>query len=95
MRRRGRIGEDRFLDVHHVELIADPAGTIRRVYEFLGLPLDHKTELTIKEWQVTNRSGAHGTHHYDPADFGLSAEQIHSEYEFYIERFGVELEGKR
>jgi hypothetical protein len=92
---RGRIGEDRFLDVHHVELIRDPPGTIRRVYEFLGLQLDHKTELTIKEWQTTNRSGAHGTHQYDPADFGLSAEQVRSDYDFYIEHFGVEVEGKR
>jgi hypothetical protein len=92
---RGRIGEDRFLDVHHVELIRDPPGTIRRVYEFLGLHLDYKTELTIKEWQTTNRSGAHGTHQYDPADFGLSAEQVRSDYDFYIEHFGVEVEGKR
>ena len=92
---RGRIGEDRFLDVHHVELIVDPLGTIRRVYEFLGLNLDHKTELAIKEWQAANRSGAHGTHRYAPADFGLSAGQIRSDYEFYIERFGVEVEGER
>jgi hypothetical protein len=95
MATRGRIGEDRFLDVHHVDLVRDPLGTIRRVYEFLGLELDHKTELVMKDWQATNRSGAHGTHEYHPADFGLSAEQIHSDYDFYIEHFGVEVEGRR
>ena len=36
---RARIGEDRFLDVHHRDLIADPMGTVRRVYDFLGLEL--------------------------------------------------------
>jgi len=92
---RGRIGEDRFLDVHHVDLVRDPLGTIRRVYEFLGLELDHRTELVMKDWQATNRSGAHGTHEYHPADFGLSAEQIHSDYDFYIKHFGVEVEGRR
>ena len=40
-------------------------------------------------------SGAHGTHQYDPADFGLSAGQIRSDYDFYIEHFGVEVEGER
>jgi hypothetical protein len=95
MKARGRIGEDRFLDVHHVDLIRDPRGTIRRVYEFLGLNLDEKTELTIKEWQTANRSGAHGAHKYAAADFGLTAEQIRSDYDFYIEHFGVEVEGKR
>ena len=81
---RRRIGEDRFLDVHHVDLIRDPRGTIRRVYEFLGLNLDHTTEFMMKEWQARNRSGAHGAHKYAPADFGLSAGQIRSDYDFYI-----------
>jgi hypothetical protein len=95
MEARKRIGEERFLDVHHVELIADAPGTIRRVYEFLGLDLDHTTELKMKEWQAINRSGAHGAHRYAPADFGLSTEQIHSDYRTYIEHFGVEVEGGR
>jgi hypothetical protein len=95
MAARKRIGEERFLDVHHVELIADAPGTIRRVYEFLGLDLDHTTELKMKEWQAINRSGAHGAHRYAPADFGLSTEQIHSDYRTYIEHFGVEVEGGR
>ena len=95
MEARKRIGEERFLDVHHVDLIADAPGTIRRVYEFLGLNLDHNTELKMKEWQAINRSGAHGAHRYAPADFGLSTEQIHSDYHFYIEHFGVEVEGGR
>jgi hypothetical protein len=92
---RGRIGEDKFLDVHHVELIADPLGTIRRIYEFLGVNLDEKAELMMKEWQASNRSGSHGTHKYEPADFGLSAAQIRADYDFYIEHFGVEIEGRR
>jgi hypothetical protein len=95
MEARSRIGEDRFLDVHHVELIADPLGTVRRIYEFLGLNLDPKAEKMMKDWQASNRSGAHGTHTYDPADFGLNADQIRADYDFYIEHFGVEVEGKR
>jgi len=92
---RGRIGEDKFLDVHHVELIADPLGTIRRIYEFLGVNLDEKAELMMKEWQASNRSGSHGTHNYEPADFGLSAAQIRADYDFYIEHFDVEIESGR
>jgi hypothetical protein len=91
MAARSRIGEDRFLDVHHVELIADPSGAIRRIYEFLGLDLDHNAELMMKDWQAANRSGAHGTHNYELADFGLSAGQIREDYEFYIEHFGVDV----
>lgn len=32
---RSRLGEERFLDVHHVDLVRDPMATIERVYDFL------------------------------------------------------------
>jgi hypothetical protein len=91
---RGRLGEDRFLDVYHADLIADPLGTVRRIYDFLGLALDPSSELLMKEWQANNRSGAHGTHSYHLPDFGLSADQVRSDYRFYIEHFNVPVEGR-
>jgi hypothetical protein len=90
---RARIGEARFLDVHHRQLIADPMGTVRSVYEFLGLELRPSVEQAILEWQETNRSGAHGSHRYTAEQFGLSTQQLRSDYDFYIRHFGVELEG--
>jgi hypothetical protein len=90
---RARIGEARFLDVYHRELVADPMGTVRRVYEFLGLELRPSVEQALVDWQRANRSGAHGTHRYTAEQFGLSTAQLRSDYDFYIRRFGVELEG--
>jgi Sulfotransferase family len=90
---RGRIGEDRFLDVHHRDLVADPKGTIRRVYGWLGYELTPEVEQTILDWQQKNRMGASGTHRYTPEQFGLSAERIRSDYDFYIRHFDVALEG--
>jgi hypothetical protein len=37
--------------------------------------------------------GAAGSHRYTPEQFGLSAEQIRSDYDFYIRRFDVAVEG--
>lgn len=89
---RGRIGADRFLDVHHRELVANPLGTVRRVYEFLGLELQPSVEAAIVNWQRANRSGAHGAHRYTPEDFGLSATQLRSDYDSYIRYFDVDVE---
>jgi hypothetical protein len=89
---RARIGEDRFLDVHHRDLVGDPKGTVRRVYESLGLDLAPEVAQTIFDWQDAHAVGAGGTHHYTAEQFGLSAEQIRADYDFYIRRFGVELE---
>jgi hypothetical protein len=90
---RRALGEDRFLDVHHRELVADPMGCVRRVYEFAELELRPDVERVIAEWQEANRSGAHGSHRYTAEDFGLTTAQIRSDYDFYIRHFGVEIEG--
>jgi len=90
---RKRIGEDRFLDVHHRDLVRDPKGTVRRVYEWLGYDLDPAVETDILEWQERNKMGAAGVHRYTPEQFGLTADRIRSDYDFYIRRFDVTIEG--
>jgi hypothetical protein len=89
---RARIGEERFFDVHHRDLIADPMGTVRSVYAFLGLELRPRVEQALLDWQHANRSGAHGAHRYTAEQFGLSTAQLRSDYDFYIRHFGVALE---
>lgn len=91
MASRTRIGEDRFLDIHHRDLIADPVGTVGRVHDFLGLDLPLDVERRIDSWQAANRSGAHGTHHYTPEQFGLDAARVRDDWRFYTDRFDVEV----
>ena len=89
---RDRLGEERFIDVHHRELARDPIGVLHRVYESLGLTFSNETEMAVERWQTANRLGAHGEHRYTPEQFGLNADQIRNEFGFYIDRFRVELE---
>jgi len=90
---RARIGEHRFLDIQHRELVADPKGTIRRVYDWLDLDVTPGVERTIFDWQEANTLGAKGTHHYTAEQFGLDDAQIRSDYDFYIRHFDVAVEG--
>ena len=90
---RARIGEDRFLDVHHHDLVADARGTVRRIYEWLGLELRPDVEQAIVDWQEANSLGAHGTHRYTAEQYGLTVDQIRSDYDFYIRRFDVAVGG--
>jgi hypothetical protein len=90
---RARIGENRFLDVHHREFVTDPRSAIRRVYDWLGLELRSDVAQTIFNWQEANTMGAKGTHRYTAEEFGLTADQIRSDYDFYIRHFDVAVEG--
>lgn len=92
---RARIGEDRFLDVHHRDFVADPFGTIECVYAFLGRDLAGATMDRMKAWHARNRSGAHGAHRYTPEQFGLTADGIRAQFRRYIERFDIRPEAGR
>jgi len=89
---RERLGEDRFLDVHHHELVRDPFDTVRRVYDFVGVPWHDDVQRSVLVWKERNKPGAYGQHRYTAEQFGLSAARIRSDYDFYIERFDVKLE---
>lgn len=86
---RERIGEDRFIDIHHHDLNRDPMGTLQRIYGFLGIDLTQSMRDAVTQWLATHRSGAHGEHHYTPEQYGLTAAGIRADFDFYIKRFGV------
>jgi hypothetical protein len=90
---RARLGEERFCDVHHRELVADPMGTLQRVYDFAGLTITPEFEQALVRWQERNGPGAHGHHRYTPEEFGLTAAGVRADYDFYIRHFDVEIEG--
>jgi hypothetical protein len=92
MAARARLGEERFLDVHHRQLIADPMGTVRRIYEWLDYELTRPVEQAIARWQEVNRSGAHGTHRYTAEQYGLTDAQLRSDFDAYVRHFDIELE---
>jgi hypothetical protein len=89
---RERLGEDRFLDVHHHELVSDPFDTLRRVYDFVGVPWHDDVQRSVRGWQERNKPGAYGQHRYTAERFGLSAAQIRDDYDFYIKRFDIDVE---
>jgi hypothetical protein len=89
---RRRIGGERVLDLHHRDYLADPMGQIERVYAFGGIELGAATRRAMEQWHAQHASGAHGIHKYRAEDFGLSAAQLRSEFRFYTDAYGVELE---
>jgi hypothetical protein len=92
MAARARIGEDRFFDVYHRQMIKDPMGTVHGLYDWLGYELTPDVERAIAGWQESNRSGAHGTHRYTAREYGLTDAQLRSDFAEYVRHFDVETE---
>jgi hypothetical protein len=65
--------------VRYDALVADPLGTLERVYGHFGLPFTGAAADAMRV--MVSQKGASSAHQYTLADFGLTAEDVN-------ERFG-------
>jgi len=84
-----------FHDVYFPDLVRDPIGTLRLLYEKWGRPLNAETQLAMETWLRNNPSDKGGTHRYTGEQFGLNRGLVERELAGYLERFGRELDHAR
>ena len=68
------------LDVQYADLVADPIGTVRRIYEHHGCDYSDEFENGMKQWLADNRQHKHGAHRYSLEAYGLDAEPVRTDY---------------
>lgn len=88
MKSRDAIGEDAFVDVSYHALLADPIGTVERIYDECGLTVSGRHADEIRVWTANHHQAKHGVHRHSPDDFGMKADEINAEFAHYLERFG-------
>jgi hypothetical protein len=79
----------RFFDVHYKDLVQDPLGTVRRVYEHFGYGYEARFEEQMREWLAANPQNKHGTHRYCLEQFGMNPDMVNSRFTTYCERFKI------
>jgi hypothetical protein len=90
---RSRLAPGRLLDVSYRDLLADPAGVVRRVHAFAGVTPAAGTELSVARWLSSNPADKHGKHAYTLAEFGLTAGEVRERFADYWDRFGGDRRG--
>jgi hypothetical protein len=86
---RNRIGAGSFIDIHYADIMADPVGVMRRVYEFLTIPYAAENEDRVRRWVRENPQHKHGKHTYRLEDFGLSHGDIEKVFANYRASFNI------
>jgi hypothetical protein len=82
----------RFVDVHYAALVADPLGTVERIYDAAGLRLTGPARTAMAAWVDAHPQNAAGAHRYDLAEYGLDRAAVEAVLADYVARFepGVE-----
>jgi hypothetical protein len=87
---------DQSIDVRFHEFMADDIATVKAIYQLADHPFDHGTEAAMQAYMADHPRGVHGsvTYHIEE-DFGVDPAAIAEELSFYVDRFGVAVEGAR
>lgn len=88
----GELPADRIGDVRYADLVADPIGTVRRLYGGWGLPLARDVEERMRARLGAMRHGTRTPHRYRFEDTGLDLDEQRARFAAYLERYGVERE---
>lgn len=83
----------RFYGLDYRDLMTDPKGQVKKIYDYFGYPFDEGMSAGMDHWLQENRQHKHGVHHYSLEQFGLSAQQIRARFAEYIEQYNIEAEG--
>ena len=79
--------EDKFVDVFFADVLKDPLGQIRRIYEFAGWDLSDQAIASMQTWATDNSRDKREAHHYTLEEFGLTQAGIERDFAAYRERF--------
>ena len=93
LRARQRIGDDRFFDLHYADLLRDPIGVMRSLYEWAGDELTPSTEDAMLTWLQRNPQDRFGVQPYSLDGSGVTITDLEPLFDQYISTFDIELEG--
>ncbi len=85
---------EQVVHVRFDEFMADDLGTVVRIYEVAGQPLDRRARTSMARFVDQHPRGRHGTVVYDPAAVGIDPGERAAALAFYARRFGVPLDGR-
>jgi hypothetical protein len=88
----GTIPNDRIVDSHFLDLMADPVVSLRRLYAELELEWPTNHDRIVVDYLAAKPKGKHGEHRYAFADVGLDEGSVRTTFARYIEHYGIKEE---
>ncbi|MBY0421768.1 MAG: sulfotransferase, partial [Parvularculaceae bacterium] len=86
-------GADAIHDVQYADLMKDPIGEMRKIYQRFDEPFTPEAERGMRAHLADNPQGKHGKHAYALEDYGLTRAGVRAHFADYIRDFGVKIAG--
>lgn len=87
MAAREDIDSNYFYDIAFSQMLKNPMATVKSLYEWLNLTLEHSVEMRMKNYLESQQKGEYRKHSYSLNQFGLVQSEIDLVFESYQEMF--------
>jgi hypothetical protein len=85
----GRVPERNVADVLYADLMRDPIGVVRAIYDRFAIELTPQAEARMRDFLARNPKNKSGQHRYTLEEFGLDAARETARFADYARRFGL------
>ena len=92
MEARQRIPAERVIDVHYRQLLTDPMGVLRRIYQHFGYHYTDELESRAQRWLAEHPKRERAGNYYDLAQFGLDRAELEQTFAEYSAHYQIEPE---
>ncbi len=83
--------EARVFDLPFEEFVADPLATVTKIHGYFDIPYSTDARAAVERFHEENPPGRHGSHAYDPSDWGLDPDEILERFRPYVDAFDIDL----
>lgn len=91
-RQSGAVPAEQMADIHFLDLMSDPVGTIKQAYEHLAMPFPDEMAESVPAYLADKPKGKFGPHRYEPSRLGLDESKLRADFAEYIDHYGIALE---
>jgi len=85
----GEVPDDRIVDSHFRDLMADPVANVHGLYDRLGLDWPAGHDARIRDYLAAKPKGRHGTHQYSFEAVGLDEDHVRATFAAYVTHYGI------
>lgn len=82
------------LDIHFLDLIAQPVETVKRMYDEFGIRFPAGLSDRIEQFLEHDHHGKSPKRKYGLADYGLTIDDIEANFKHYIDHYGIVRESR-
>jgi hypothetical protein len=81
--------EERIIDIGHRDVVLDPLGSMRKIYERFELPFTTAVQRRMNQFLTEHPSASRlGKHKHNAEQYGIDPSEVHQRLADYYDRFG-------